>query len=64
MLLIVLVGVLVFVLQRWLAAAAEDADALVVSVGARILAGCSFLLWLGVIIFGRQIAYTLARPGT
>lgn len=28
----------------------------------KIVAAVSFLFWLGVILFGRQIAYTLARP--
>ena len=32
------------------------------SSGAKIVAAVSFLFWLGVILFGRQIAYTLARP--
>jgi hypothetical protein len=32
------------------------------SAAARLIAAASFLFWLGVILFGRQIAYTLARP--
>ncbi|MGH8141437.1 MAG: DUF6644 family protein [Steroidobacteraceae bacterium] len=63
MLLIVLGGVSVLILQRSLAVGPQDAEPMVMPAGAKVLAACSFLFWLGVIIFGRQIAYTLARPG-
>lgn len=65
MLLIVLGGLSVLILQRSLRAAArnpEGSETLVVSPGVKVVAAFSFLFWLGVILFGRQIAYTLARP--
>jgi hypothetical protein len=65
MLLMALAGLSVLVLQRSLAHAApnpQGSDVLVVSPLAKIVAALSFLFWFGVILFGRQIAYTLARP--
>ena len=65
MLLMALAGLSVLVLQRSLAEAArnpEGSDILVVSPLVKIVAAFSFLFWFGVILFGRQIAYTLARP--
>lgn len=65
MLLLVLGGLSVWVLQRSLGLAwwdTEGVQAPVVSSRARVVAAVSFLFWLGVILFGRQIAYTLARP--
>ncbi|HTW74409.1 MAG TPA: hypothetical protein VMD56_05750 [Steroidobacteraceae bacterium] len=65
MLLILLGGISVLVLQRSLALAARDCaggEILDAPPGLKILAAFSLLFWLGVILFGRQIAYTLARP--
>lgn len=68
MLLMLLGGLSVWVLQRSLGRAWRETDPgrgqQVASFpsGARIVAAFSFLFWLGVILFGRQIAYTLARP--
>lgn len=70
MLLIVLGGLSVLALRRalghaWPTAASAQAVAsgeLRFSAAARLIAAVSFLFWVGVILFGRQIAYTLARP--
>jgi hypothetical protein len=65
MLLMVLGGLSVYALQRSLGAAWRDPQAqqsTVVSAGTKVVAAVSFLFWAGVILFGRQIAYTLARP--
>lgn len=65
MLLMALAGLSVLLLQRSLAVAArspETSDVLVVPPAAKVVAAFSFLFWFGVILFGRQIAYTLARP--
>jgi hypothetical protein len=69
MLLMVLGGLSVLALRACLreawregSATADCAANAEFSAAARIAAALSLLLWSGVILFGRQIAYTLARP--
>jgi hypothetical protein len=70
MLLIVLGGLSVLALRRalgqaWPTAGSPQALApgqVRFSATARLIAVASILCWLGVILLGRQIAYTLARP--
>jgi hypothetical protein len=70
MLLITLGGLSLLALRRSLGQAwpvtasgqGTRAEGVVFPAAARLFAAASFLFWLGVILCGRQIAYTLARP--
>lgn len=66
MLLILAGGLSVWGLRRSLGPAwparAAPGEPVRVPPAAKLVAAVSFLFWMGVIVFGRQIAYTLARP--